>query len=75
MTILFDGNTAHSFISSSHPPGQIEAMEGLCGSPSDSSKTTSLAAEKSSTSSLPGCEIQHTDTVDSLIDCSLATDQ
>ncbi|KAF3835997.1 hypothetical protein F7725_028555 [Dissostichus mawsoni] len=67
MTILFDGNTAHV-------AGQIEAMEGLCGSPSDSSKTTSLAAEKSSSSSLPGCEIQHTDTVDNSIDCSLATD-
>ncbi|KAK1876239.1 Alpha-tectorin [Dissostichus eleginoides] len=70
MTILFDGNTAHV-------AGQIEAMEGLCGSPSDSTKTTSLAAEKSSTPASLGtsyCEIQHTDTVDNSIHCSLATD-
>ncbi|KAK5936252.1 hypothetical protein CgunFtcFv8_027625 [Champsocephalus gunnari] len=47
MTILFDGSTAHV-------AGHFEAVEGLCGSPSDSSRTTSLAAEKSASSSLPG---------------------
>ncbi|KAK5891022.1 hypothetical protein CgunFtcFv8_018317 [Champsocephalus gunnari] len=67
MTILFDGSTAHV-------AGHFEAVEGLCGSPSDSSRTTSLAAEKSASSSLPGCEIQHADTVDDSINCSLAAD-
>ncbi|KAK5847444.1 hypothetical protein PBY51_016568 [Eleginops maclovinus] len=67
MTIFFDGNTAHV-------AGQIEAMQGLCGSPSDSSKNTTLTAEMSSSYSPPGCETQHQGTVDNSINCTIATD-
>ncbi|XP_034080993.1 alpha-tectorin-like [Gymnodraco acuticeps] len=66
MTLFFDGNSAHV-------AGLPEAVEGLCGSPSNSSWTTSLTAEKSSVS-LPGCEIQSQDSVDSTINCNRSTD-
>nr|XP_033948106.1 alpha-tectorin-like [Pseudochaenichthys georgianus] len=66
MTLFFDGNSAHV----AAPP---EAVEGLCGNPSNSSWTTTLTAEKSSFS-LPGCEIQSQDSVDSTINCTRSTD-
>ncbi|KAK5931675.1 hypothetical protein CesoFtcFv8_000059 [Champsocephalus esox] len=66
MTLFFDGNSAHV-------AGPPEAVEGLCGSPSNSSWTTTPTAEKSSFS-LPGCEIQSQDSVDSTINCTRSTD-
>ncbi|XP_033948115.1 kielin/chordin-like protein [Pseudochaenichthys georgianus] len=66
MTLFFDGNSAHV-------AGPPEAVEGLCGNPSNSSWTTTLTAEKSSFS-LPGCEIQSQDSVDSTINCTRSTD-
>ncbi|KAL3066186.1 hypothetical protein OYC64_016186 [Pagothenia borchgrevinki] len=66
MTLFFDGNSAHV-------TGLPEAVEGLCGSPSNSSWTTTPTAEKSSIS-LPGCEIQYQDSVDSAINCNRSTD-
>ncbi|KAI4800680.1 hypothetical protein KUCAC02_009523 [Chaenocephalus aceratus] len=66
MTLFFDGNSAHV-------AGLPEAVEGLCGSPSNSSWTTTPTAEKSSFS-LPGCEIQSQDSVDSTINCTRSTD-
>ncbi|XP_034082123.1 von Willebrand factor-like [Gymnodraco acuticeps] len=66
MTRFFDGNSAHV-------TGLPEAVEGLCGSPSNSSWTTTPTAEKSSFS-LPGCEIQCQDSVDSTINCNRSTD-
>ncbi|XP_033988913.1 kielin/chordin-like protein isoform X2 [Trematomus bernacchii] len=66
MTLFFDGNSAHV-------TGLPEAVEGLCGSPSNSSWTTTPTAEKSSIS-LPGCEIQYQDSVDSAINCNRCTD-
>ncbi|KAJ4935848.1 hypothetical protein JOQ06_017375 [Pogonophryne albipinna] len=66
MTLFFDGNSAHV---AGHP----KAVEGLCGSPSNPSWTTTLTAEKSSFS-LSGCEIQSQDSVDSTINCNRSTD-
>ncbi|XP_033969366.1 alpha-tectorin-like [Trematomus bernacchii] len=66
MTLFFNGNSAHV-------TGLPEAVEGLCGSPSNSSWTTTPTAEKSSIS-LPGCEIQYQDSVDSAINCNRSTD-
>ncbi|KAF3840572.1 hypothetical protein F7725_006434 [Dissostichus mawsoni] len=66
MTLYFDGNTAH--VSGN------EAMEGLCGRPLNSSWTTTPIAEKSSSFSPPGCEIQQQDTIDSSINCNSSTD-
>ncbi|XP_033992900.1 IgGFc-binding protein-like [Trematomus bernacchii] len=66
MTLYFDGNTAHV--------SGIEAMEGLCGSPLNSTWTTTPIAEKSSSFSPPGCEIQQQDTIDSSINCNSSTD-
>ncbi|XP_034058938.1 alpha-tectorin-like [Gymnodraco acuticeps] len=66
MTLFFDGNSAHV---AGHPG----TVEGLCGSPSNSSWTTTPTAEKSSFS-LPGCEIQSQDSVDSTINCTRSTD-
>ncbi|XP_071060301.1 uncharacterized protein [Pseudochaenichthys georgianus] len=66
MTFFFDGNSAHV-------AGLPEAVEGLCGRPSNSSWTTTLTAEKSSFS-LPGCEIQSQDSVESTINCTRSTD-
>ncbi|KAL3066231.1 hypothetical protein OYC64_016226 [Pagothenia borchgrevinki] len=66
MTLFFDGNSAHV-------TGLPEAVEGLCGSPSNSRWTTTPTAEKSSIS-LPGCEIQYQDSVDSAINCNRSTD-
>ncbi|KAJ4919661.1 hypothetical protein JOQ06_011204 [Pogonophryne albipinna] len=66
MTPFFDGNSAHV---AGHP----EAVEGLCGSPSNPSWTTTLTAEKSSFS-LSGCEIQSQDSVDSTINCNRSTE-
>ncbi|KAI4794401.1 hypothetical protein KUCAC02_032091 [Chaenocephalus aceratus] len=66
MTLFFDGNSAHV-------AGLPEAVEGLCGRPSSSSWTTTPTAEKSSFS-LPGCEIQSQDSVDSTINCTRSTD-
>ncbi|XP_033992901.1 uromodulin-like [Trematomus bernacchii] len=66
MTLYFDGNTAHV--------SGIEAMEGLCGSPLNSTWTTTPIAEKTSSFSPPGCEIQQQDTIDSSINCNSSTD-
>ncbi|KAJ4919664.1 hypothetical protein JOQ06_011207 [Pogonophryne albipinna] len=66
MTLFFDGNSAHV---AGHP----EAVEGLCGSPSNPSWTTTLTAEKSSFS-LSGCEFQSEGSVDSTINCIRSTE-
>ncbi|XP_068586064.1 von Willebrand factor-like [Cebidichthys violaceus] len=60
MTVFFDGNTAHV-------SGPMQALEGLCGNPTNPSQTTSLDKEKNKES---GCFVQHNDTVDGTINCN-----
>ncbi|XP_054480146.1 alpha-tectorin-like [Anoplopoma fimbria] len=64
MTVFFDGNTAHV-------TGPMEAVDGLCGNPSNQSQTTPLGAMQRI---LPGCNIQHNDTVDGTINCNRSTE-
>ncbi|KAK9529691.1 hypothetical protein VZT92_013769 [Zoarces viviparus] len=65
MRVFFDGNTAHV-------SGPIEAVEGLCGNPTDQSQNTTLNDEKNIED---GCDIQHNDTVDGTINCNLSTER
>ncbi|XP_042369367.1 uncharacterized protein LOC121963063 [Plectropomus leopardus] len=67
MKVVFDGNTAHV-------TGLVEAVEGLCGFTTDSSRTTTPRAEKSSSYSADGCDVQHSDTNDTSISCNRSTE-
>ncbi|KAL7370027.1 hypothetical protein ABVT39_016779 [Epinephelus coioides] len=68
ITIFFDGNTAHV------RGLETERVVGLCGNLNNPNITTSLNAEKTTNFSRAGCDVQHSDTNDTSINCSRSSD-
>ncbi|XP_038591172.1 alpha-tectorin-like [Micropterus salmoides] len=65
-TIIFDGDSAYV-------TGRFDKVEGLCGSSTNSTKTTTTSAEKSLSYSAAKCDSTYSGPSDPTIDCSAST--